>query len=140
MTHDTDQASRYCTHCKIGAKVMMGHIMQLNEGHNKLDKWLGAVEIRMSKPETTISKTTQLNAMTPDDLKNLIDARIEEGMNNYRERESRKTNMIIHNIPESNLETPDGRRTADKRHMMNIAEQLRIQHRSTIINTTRDKN
>ena len=119
---------------------MMGHIMQLNEGHNKLDKWLGAVEIRMSKPETTISKTTQLNAMTPDDLKNLIDARIEEGMNDYRERESRKTNKIIHNIPESNLETPDGRRTADKRHMMNIAEQLRIQHRSTIINTTRDKN
>ena len=80
---------------------MVSHIMQLNERHNKFDKRLGAVEMTMSKLENTTSKTTQLNTMTPapDDLKNLIDARIEEGINDYREREARKTNMIIRNIP-----------------------------------------
>ena len=106
---------------------MMGHILHLNERHNKLDKRLGVVEKKICKLENTTTKTGQLNKMSPDELKDLIDARVEEGINEYRERETRKTNVIMHNIPESNLETPEERKAADKKYVMDIAEQMKVQ-------------
>jgi len=37
---------------------------------------------------------------TPDELNNLIDENIGEGISDYREREARKCNIIIDNLPE----------------------------------------
>ena len=129
LTEDTsNQISWYCSHCKKGAKVLMGHIKILNEQQHRLDARLVTVERRVGRLEELATGDPMPAApMTLDkELRDFVDDRVEEGINEYREREARKTNVIIHNIPESSKETPAERKEEDATYVKNIAAQINV--------------
>jgi hypothetical protein len=61
-----------------------------------------------------------------DELKDFIDSKIEEGISAYRERELRKTNIIIHNLPEADKASPEDRKQEDKQNIMIMARKIKV--------------
>ncbi|KAK2156035.1 hypothetical protein LSH36_223g01010 [Paralvinella palmiformis] len=59
-----------------------------------------------------------------DELKDFIDSKIEEGISTYRERELRKTNIIIHNLPEADKASP--RKQEDEQNIMIMTRKIKV--------------
>ena len=55
-------------------------------------------------------------------IESTIDDKIQDAIEEYRERESRKCNIIIHNIPESDREQPEERRQEDMENLKDILD------------------
>ncbi|KAK2147856.1 hypothetical protein LSH36_534g01068 [Paralvinella palmiformis] len=117
---ETNQISWYCNHCRRGAKVMMGNIMRINERQNKMETRLNEIEKKVKK----ITEEPRSEPKLTKEIEDMIEEKVNEGISSYREREARKTNVIIHNMPESKKETPTERKADDEEYVLGIAKQI----------------
>ncbi|KAK2152942.1 hypothetical protein LSH36_314g03052 [Paralvinella palmiformis] len=117
----SDQFSWNCKYCKRGAKALMGHITTIDAKQIKTEKRLTMVERKVKCLEDSIGEMK-----ITDELKDFIDSKIEEGISAYRERELRKTNIIIHNLPEADIASPEDRKQEDEQNIMIMARKIKV--------------
>ncbi len=84
----------------------------------KLGKTLQGVKDEQISCKKDISKLNE----KVDKLESSIDVKVQDAINDYRNREARKCNIIIHNVPESNKENPKDRMKDDTVQVMDMIE------------------
>lgn len=58
------------------------------------------------------------------EIQQMVEARVAICIDEYREREARKLNLVVHNLPEQDMETPEERKTADIVEMKNVLKEI----------------
>jgi len=115
------QFSWNCSYCKRGAKALMGHITTMDAKQIKTEKRLNTVERRVKCFEDDIGEMK-----ITDELKDFIDSKIKECISAYKERDLRKTNIIIHNLPEADKASPEDRKQEDEQNIMIMARKIKV--------------
>jgi hypothetical protein len=114
--------SWYCKHCKRGARAMMSHIQRLNARQDITDQRMKKMEIRVRQLE---NKSTDSQDVT-EEVNKLIDEKVGDAISEYREREARKCNIIVHNLPESQKQTPEDRKQEDEQKVKTMAQHMKV--------------
>lgn len=112
---ESGQISWYCNFCKRGAKSIMSLIKNLSVKQTTL-------ESNMKKVTQRVEKLEQHKPTDEDSIKQLITTEINE----YREREVRKCNVLLHNMPEPVGETPEERKQEDEELIYEIAQEIGV--------------
>ena len=84
---------------------------------------------RVDQVENKITKLENLEplGLSTAEIRDMIDSRVEVGIDEYRERESRKNNLIMHNIPEPQSDSVEDRKQEDIDFITSMATELRIE-------------
>ena len=114
-----NRISWYCNYCDRGAKKLMGKIVRLENHRDKTEQEIKDITKRIENLEST-SQTQATNAGLQENMAAKITEEIEE----YREREMRKCNLILHNIPESAKDSAEERRQEDRNMIIKIQQEI----------------
>ena len=124
LNDKNDQISWTCKECSRGAKKIMGHITKMTIKMAKQEEQISEINARLNRVEVAQNNPVGEN---PRLSKESIAKVVAEELDERRERELRKNNVIIHNIPESNEETPQENEQADENFIKRIADELTIE-------------
>lgn len=119
-----DQISWTCKECSKGAKKIMGHLSKISVKMAKQEEQISEINTRLNRIESAQSNPANENQrVSKESIAKVVAEELEE----RRERELRKSNIIIHNIPESNEETPQDKEKADENFIKKIADELSVE-------------
>jgi hypothetical protein len=112
----------YCDYCDRGARTLMSHVRRLNKQQKETDDKLEKISERVEKleQEGAVGNRTQL------DLSEMVSERVTEEIEEYRERELRKCNLIMHNVPESKEVNVEDRKREDLEMIEKISKEINV--------------
>ena len=121
---EEDQITWNCKECNRGAKKIMGHITKLTIRMKKQEDKLDDIQQQLTNMKDDQINRRPNQEINKDSIKDIVEDQITE----FRERELRKENLIIHNIPEPNKSTTEQDRKDDTAFVKCIARELLIEN------------
>ena len=136
ITDEQERLSWYCNYCHRGAKKLIKKIKKIEKKQDDDTKEIKSAVERITKLEesnnTTSERITKLEENNnetggnPVNIDTLVASKVSEEIEEYRERELRKLNIILHNVPESKEESVEERRADDTRMIKEIARKINV--------------
>lgn len=152
MMQNDNNLKWLCTECKKCLTEKKEHEMDTGRGEIKeliqsmsedLKTRLGRLEDLLLKKvdkkdhDELVERVAALeeredNQYMPDitGIEEAIEAKVTACIDEYREREARKLNLIVHNLPEPEQDTPEERNTADMEEMKVVLEEIECEQAS----------
>lgn len=122
-----------CGNCAKTVKNKMENKDELTELMRNMSKQLSRVEeilkakVDRDEYEELEGRVTALEEQEPTDTKDInriVEEKVNQQIEEYREREARKLNLIIHNLQEKEADTPEERKHQDLRDMEDVLQEI----------------
>ena len=117
----TERVSWYCNYCSRGAKPLMKKLQKLSVKQVKTEE-----EVKKISERVKAIEDVSIGKLIPD-MDEKITSKVEEEIEEYRERELRKCNLILHNVPESKKESTEERKVEDTNMVKQIQSEIKAQ-------------
>lgn len=108
----------YCNGCKKaipGVRKVLHLVSSMKDSQDKMDK-------RLEVMESKIDKVYNHAALS-------VEFRIDQAIFDFKERENRKSNVILYNVPESNSQDQEQRKVEDSEAVSKVCEVSGVQDR-----------
>lgn len=103
----------YCNGCKKaipGVRQVLKMVSSIKESYDEMNNRLDRLESKITEADTELSQ----------------DHRIDQALYDFKEREMRKNNLIIYNLPESNAANGEDRKVEESEKVEKICESLEM--------------
>jgi len=105
----------------------MSHILRISKKQDEMAQKIESLEVAVKdlKEEAKEPVTGQWEDISKD-MEKLVLQKVHNEIDEYREREIRKANIIVHNMAEPEGVSPQDRRAADEVKFRKVAEELKV--------------
>ena len=123
-SQETDSISWYCSGCKRGAKKVMLQLVRIRERQDIMEVKISTMEDRHDKTDQKVqmieSSVEKLDDQDNTGASELVDPHL--AVREIEDRERRKSNIVLFNLPESSSEDAKVRQAADHTDFKSICQ------------------
>ena len=129
----------YCDICDLSAKKIMSNVMRIQKRQDDMEKKLDGLDSKLSKLDQNVTSRLDEISRNGLDVDRCVDKVIEKiedtmekkislELEEYRERELRKANLMVSNLKESEQQSMDQRKNEDLQLFKDVLKELKTEN------------